>query len=155
MGPNTPTSLPHCRDDRRIVLMAVMETTGVCAVNGAMNGGHEQRNGTTLCLLMNPASACDITMVGFEFGDTVRDVKNYLVTNTKERNLEKQATLKTAGILLNYLHDSGKKKDSVESEHDLDFHDEDVADVRNRTDSGIALVETPPEKSKNHNNLTR
>ncbi|GFV65417.1 hypothetical protein TNCV_2638471 [Trichonephila clavipes] len=29
------------------------------------------RNGATLCLLMNPASACNITMVGFEFRDTV------------------------------------------------------------------------------------
>ncbi|GFY00523.1 hypothetical protein TNCV_2139201 [Trichonephila clavipes] len=48
-----------------------LETTGVCATNGGMNGGHEQQNGTTLCLLTNPASACNITMVGFEFGDTV------------------------------------------------------------------------------------
>ncbi|GFT67192.1 hypothetical protein TNCV_783441 [Trichonephila clavipes] len=36
-----------------------------------MNGGHGRRNGTTLCLLTNPASACNITMVGIEFGDTV------------------------------------------------------------------------------------
>ncbi|GFW08896.1 hypothetical protein TNCV_3474501 [Trichonephila clavipes] len=41
------------------------------AANGAMNGGHGQRNRTTLCLLTNSASACNITMVGFEFGDTV------------------------------------------------------------------------------------
>ncbi|GFU80586.1 hypothetical protein TNCV_534601 [Trichonephila clavipes] len=35
-----------------------------------MNGRRGQRNGTTLCLLTNPASAC-ITMVGFKFGDIV------------------------------------------------------------------------------------
>ncbi|GFW35907.1 transposable element Tc1 transposase [Trichonephila clavipes] len=28
------------------------------AANGAMNGGHGQRNGSTLCLLTNPISAC-------------------------------------------------------------------------------------------------
>ncbi|GFT19389.1 hypothetical protein TNCV_2533161 [Trichonephila clavipes] len=28
-------------------------------------------NGTTLCLLMNPAYTCNITMAGFEFRDTV------------------------------------------------------------------------------------
>ncbi|GFV02814.1 splicing factor 3B subunit 3 [Trichonephila clavipes] len=38
---------------------------------------HGQRNGMTLCLLMNPASACNITMVGFEFGYTV--VKDIIV----------------------------------------------------------------------------
>ncbi|GFS79474.1 transposable element Tcb1 transposase [Trichonephila clavipes] len=32
-----------------------------------MNSGDGQRNGTTLCLLTNPASACNITIVGFEF----------------------------------------------------------------------------------------
>ncbi|GFU33307.1 hypothetical protein TNCV_1158641 [Trichonephila clavipes] len=42
-----------------------------CAINGAMNGGHGQRNGTILRLLTNPASACNITMVGFEFEDIV------------------------------------------------------------------------------------
>ncbi|GFX33833.1 hypothetical protein TNCV_3962421 [Trichonephila clavipes] len=36
-----------------------------------MNGVHEQRYRTTLCLLTNSASTCNITMVGFEFGDTV------------------------------------------------------------------------------------
>ncbi|GFX71007.1 hypothetical protein TNCV_2706101 [Trichonephila clavipes] len=35
------------------------------------DGVHGQRNGTKLCLLANPAAACNITMVGFEFGDTV------------------------------------------------------------------------------------
>ncbi|GFX96548.1 hypothetical protein TNCV_1442221 [Trichonephila clavipes] len=35
-----------------------------------INGKHGQRNGTTLCLLVNPVSTCSITMVGFEFGDT-------------------------------------------------------------------------------------
>ncbi|GFU73056.1 uncharacterized protein TNCV_456301 [Trichonephila clavipes] len=48
-----------------------LETTGVCATNSALNGGHRQRKGTTLCLLTNPAYACNITMVGFEFEDTV------------------------------------------------------------------------------------
>ncbi|GFW54286.1 transposable element Tcb1 transposase [Trichonephila clavipes] len=42
-----------------------------CTINGAKNGGHGQRNGTILCLLTNPASACNITMVGFEFEDIV------------------------------------------------------------------------------------
>ncbi|GFV41201.1 hypothetical protein TNCV_2979551 [Trichonephila clavipes] len=35
------------------------------------DGGHRQRNETTLRLLTNPSSVCNITMVGFEFGDTV------------------------------------------------------------------------------------
>ncbi|GFS64831.1 hypothetical protein TNCV_2000591 [Trichonephila clavipes] len=38
---------------------------------GAMNELYEQRNGTTWCLLMIPASACNITMVKFSFGDTL------------------------------------------------------------------------------------
>ncbi|GFU41961.1 transposable element Tcb1 transposase [Trichonephila clavipes] len=29
----------------------------------AMNGGHGQWNGTTLCLLTNPVSGCNITMI--------------------------------------------------------------------------------------------
>ncbi|GFU79419.1 hypothetical protein TNCV_871901 [Trichonephila clavipes] len=33
--------------------------------------GHGERKGTSLGLLTNPASACSITMVGFEFGNTV------------------------------------------------------------------------------------
>ncbi|GFV77952.1 transposable element Tcb2 transposase [Trichonephila clavipes] len=37
----------------------------------AMKGEHGQWNGTTLCLLTNLISAYNITMVGFEFGDTV------------------------------------------------------------------------------------
>ncbi|GFV61995.1 hypothetical protein TNCV_4107981 [Trichonephila clavipes] len=36
-----------------------------------MNGGSEQWIGTTLCLLKNPVSACNVVMVGFEFEDTV------------------------------------------------------------------------------------
>ncbi|GFU40250.1 hypothetical protein TNCV_3112001 [Trichonephila clavipes] len=36
-----------------------------------MNGVHGQRNGTTLCLLTSLASAYNITMVGFTFGDIV------------------------------------------------------------------------------------
>ncbi|GFT74442.1 hypothetical protein TNCV_539531 [Trichonephila clavipes] len=36
-----------------------------------MYGGHGQWNETTVCLMTNPASACSITMVEFEFGDTV------------------------------------------------------------------------------------
>ncbi|GFX64690.1 HTH_38 domain-containing protein [Trichonephila clavipes] len=39
--------------------------------NGGMNGGHGQRNGMTFCLLTNPAFACNIAMVRFEYGDTV------------------------------------------------------------------------------------
>ncbi|GFW01275.1 hypothetical protein TNCV_5029311 [Trichonephila clavipes] len=48
-----------------------LETAGVGAVNSAMNGGHGQRNGTTLCLLTNPTFTCNITVIGFEIGDTV------------------------------------------------------------------------------------
>ncbi|GFT06745.1 hypothetical protein TNCV_643001 [Trichonephila clavipes] len=40
-------------------------STGVCTTNGAMNGGHVQRNGMTLFLLTNPPYACNITMFGF------------------------------------------------------------------------------------------
>ncbi|GFU77366.1 hypothetical protein TNCV_3174441 [Trichonephila clavipes] len=36
-----------------------------------MNGGHGKRNGRTMGLLTNPASTCNITMIGFELGDTV------------------------------------------------------------------------------------
>ncbi|GFY17806.1 hypothetical protein TNCV_1075411 [Trichonephila clavipes] len=43
----------------------------LCAAIGAMNGGREQRNGTSLCLLTNPASASNITMIGFKFESTV------------------------------------------------------------------------------------
>ncbi|GFX96536.1 hypothetical protein TNCV_1442101 [Trichonephila clavipes] len=43
-----------------------------------MNGKHGQRNGTTLCLLVNPVSTCSITMVGFEFGDTEGEVAELL-----------------------------------------------------------------------------
>ncbi|GFW67691.1 hypothetical protein TNCV_3445631 [Trichonephila clavipes] len=48
-----------------------LERTGACAANGAINGGHGQWNGVASCLLMNRTSACNITMVGFEFGDSV------------------------------------------------------------------------------------
>ncbi|GFY23908.1 hypothetical protein TNCV_3537021 [Trichonephila clavipes] len=48
-----------------------LETTDVCAANLEMNGGHGVWNGMTLCILTNPASACNIKMVRFEFGDTV------------------------------------------------------------------------------------
>ncbi|GFS98829.1 hypothetical protein TNCV_3528211 [Trichonephila clavipes] len=37
-----------------------------------MNGEHRQRDGPTLCLLTNPVSSCNITMVRFDFGDTVK-----------------------------------------------------------------------------------
>ncbi|GFW28126.1 hypothetical protein TNCV_2818041 [Trichonephila clavipes] len=36
-----------------------------------MNGGRGQRNGVTLRLPRNPVSACNIMMVGFNFGDTM------------------------------------------------------------------------------------
>ncbi|GFS62969.1 HTH_38 domain-containing protein [Trichonephila clavipes] len=48
-----------------------LETTGVCAANGAKNGGNGQQNETTLCLVTYPEYTCNITIVGFEFGDTV------------------------------------------------------------------------------------
>ncbi|GFV19811.1 protein CYR61 [Trichonephila clavipes] len=36
-----------------------------------MNGGHGLQNGSAMCLLTNLNSACNITMVGFELGDTM------------------------------------------------------------------------------------
>ncbi|GFU83425.1 hypothetical protein TNCV_1346101 [Trichonephila clavipes] len=39
--------------------------------NGAMIGEHGHQIGRTMCLLLNPASACNITMVRFEFRDTL------------------------------------------------------------------------------------
>ncbi|GFU20929.1 hypothetical protein TNCV_3005031 [Trichonephila clavipes] len=41
--------------------------TSLYAANSAMKGGHGQRNGTTLCLLTNPASVCNIPMGGVGF----------------------------------------------------------------------------------------
>lgn len=41
---------------------------GVCATSGAKNSEHGQLNGTTLGLLMNPATVCNIET---HFGDTV------------------------------------------------------------------------------------
>ncbi|GFY28513.1 uncharacterized protein TNCV_1971661 [Trichonephila clavipes] len=43
-----------------------------------MNGEHGERNETTLFLLTNSASASNIKMVGFEFGDTVLEVSEGL-----------------------------------------------------------------------------
>ncbi|GFY08512.1 hypothetical protein TNCV_809451 [Trichonephila clavipes] len=56
---------------RRPLLRLSLETTDVCASNGVMNGRYGKRNCTTSGLLMISASACNITMVGFEFEDTV------------------------------------------------------------------------------------
>ncbi|GFU90759.1 hypothetical protein TNCV_3781941 [Trichonephila clavipes] len=56
-----------------------METKGACAANCVMNGGHRKRNGRTMCLLTNPFSACNITMVGFEFGDTEIKLLSWLL----------------------------------------------------------------------------
>ncbi|GFR09511.1 hypothetical protein TNCT_697971 [Trichonephila clavata] len=42
----------------------------------------------------------------------------------------------------------------MELESSLCFHDEDVADEINRVDSVTALVGIPPEKSKDHDDLT-
>ncbi|GFV58280.1 hypothetical protein TNCV_1272421 [Trichonephila clavipes] len=49
-----------------------------------MNGGHGQRNIMTLFLLTNPASACNITMVGFEFGDTVDKAQLHVSRSVQE-----------------------------------------------------------------------
>ncbi|GFV01562.1 hypothetical protein TNCV_2961551 [Trichonephila clavipes] len=56
---------------RPLLRLPLTKATGVCATNGAINGCHGQWNGTTLCLLKNPASGFNISMVGFEFGYTV------------------------------------------------------------------------------------
>ncbi|GFY13836.1 uncharacterized protein TNCV_986081 [Trichonephila clavipes] len=61
----------ECLQDVHCFAYPLLEITGVCSTNGAMNDGHGQRNGTKLCLLVNLTSPCNITMVGFEFGDTV------------------------------------------------------------------------------------
>ncbi|GFX69845.1 hypothetical protein TNCV_4392001 [Trichonephila clavipes] len=42
----------------------------------------------------------------------------------------------------------------MESESDLDFHEENVAAEINRTDSGTALIGTSPDKTNDHNTLT-
>ncbi|GFW17001.1 hypothetical protein TNCV_2761291 [Trichonephila clavipes] len=47
-----------------------LEITCIYAANGAMNGGHAQRDGTTLCLRTSPASDCSIILVVFKCGDT-------------------------------------------------------------------------------------
>ncbi|GFT26056.1 zinc finger MYM-type protein 5 [Trichonephila clavipes] len=47
-----------------------------------------------------------------------------------------------------------KKEDGIESESDLDFHEEDVAVEINRTDSDTALLGTSPDKTNDHDTLT-
>ncbi|GFV28517.1 hypothetical protein TNCV_3984681 [Trichonephila clavipes] len=68
---STICSRVECPQGVHCFVYPLQETTNVCATNCALNGGHGQRNGTTLCFLMNPASACNIRIVGFEFEDIV------------------------------------------------------------------------------------
>ncbi|GFY33114.1 hypothetical protein TNCV_2230631 [Trichonephila clavipes] len=59
----------------------------------------------------------------------------------KRKRLDKQVHIKKqAGSLLNYLQGPRKKEDGIESESDLDFHEEDVAFEINRIDSGTAIL---------------
>ncbi|GFT93997.1 HTH_38 domain-containing protein [Trichonephila clavipes] len=66
--------------------------------NGVIKGRHVQRNRTTLCLMKNPASACNITMVGFEFEDTEqprassqsRLIRYGIVLGIKDSGLQEQ-----------------------------------------------------------------
>ncbi|GFX59426.1 hypothetical protein TNCV_4793621 [Trichonephila clavipes] len=63
-------SIVECAQSAHCFVYPSLESTRVCDPNGMMNCGHEQWNGTTLCLFTNPAFACNITMVRFEFEDT-------------------------------------------------------------------------------------
>ncbi|GFV59463.1 transposable element Tcb1 transposase [Trichonephila clavipes] len=58
---------------RRLLLRSPVVSNHRClrAAKSVINGGFGQRNGTTRCLLKNPASTCCSTMVGFENGETV------------------------------------------------------------------------------------
>ncbi|GFW73595.1 hypothetical protein TNCV_1540501 [Trichonephila clavipes] len=56
-----------------------------------MNGKHRQRYGTTLCLLTNPASACNLMMVGFEFGDIVIELRSELSDLSDDDNVASKA----------------------------------------------------------------
>ncbi|GFX14066.1 hypothetical protein TNCV_612711 [Trichonephila clavipes] len=48
-----------------------------------------------------------------------------------------------------------KKEGSIESQNMiLDFHDQDVSDEINRSDSCTTLAASPPGKYKDHDNLT-
>ncbi|GFS76155.1 hypothetical protein TNCV_4667281 [Trichonephila clavipes] len=44
-----------------------------------MNSGHGYWNGTTLCLSTKSPFACNVTMVGFQFGDIVDDTETFPV----------------------------------------------------------------------------
>ncbi|GFV46987.1 hypothetical protein TNCV_3033841 [Trichonephila clavipes] len=68
----------ECLQGVHCFIYSRLETAGACSNNGAMNDGHGQRNGMTLYLLTNPASACNITMVGFKFEDTMGEVAELL-----------------------------------------------------------------------------
>ncbi|GFT27607.1 hypothetical protein TNCV_3569881 [Trichonephila clavipes] len=46
-----------------------------------------------------------------------------------------------------------KKEDSIESESDLGFHEEDIAVEIIRTDSGTTLIGTSPDKTNDHDTL--
>ncbi|GFX65726.1 hypothetical protein TNCV_4094181 [Trichonephila clavipes] len=69
---------------RSVGKVSLLETTGVCAANGAMNGGHGERNETALHLLTNPAAACSITMVELEFGDTLIELLPWPACNYRQ-----------------------------------------------------------------------
>ncbi|GFW20438.1 hypothetical protein TNCV_4547051 [Trichonephila clavipes] len=58
-------------DSDKSLVARIAVVAGICAASDAVNGGHGQRNGMTICLLTNSASAYNIRKVGFEFGDTV------------------------------------------------------------------------------------
>ncbi|GFU93129.1 hypothetical protein TNCV_206741 [Trichonephila clavipes] len=49
---------------RKRPLLRLLLNTGVCATNREMNGGHGQRNRTTVCLLTNPTSSSCNIMIG-------------------------------------------------------------------------------------------
>ncbi|GFX45625.1 hypothetical protein TNCV_176181 [Trichonephila clavipes] len=62
---------------RRVLLrLPLTGNHGRLRSNSAANDRHGQRNGVTLCILKNPASACSIVMVRFEFEDTVSSSKS-------------------------------------------------------------------------------
>ncbi|GFV08546.1 hypothetical protein TNCV_356531 [Trichonephila clavipes] len=58
-----------------LLCLSLTGVTGISTAKGTMNGGKRQRNGLALHLLLNPASVCNITTIGLQFGDTMlRDV---------------------------------------------------------------------------------
>ncbi|GFT18359.1 uncharacterized protein TNCV_3216341 [Trichonephila clavipes] len=68
---DTIFSRVKCQQGVHCFVCSLLETTSICAANGTKNDEQGQRVGTTMCLLTNPTSAYNSTMIGIEFGDTL------------------------------------------------------------------------------------